>query len=93
MAERAEWTKWTNLKQAQESAHEPRQAVLSLNQGTNTKNSRCDPNFEASYAKQMSVMDGIKLAVKLLAQGIIIAVCGVIFFTIILGAICTLLGL
>ena len=31
VAEGAEWTKWTNLKQAQESAYEPRQAVLSLN--------------------------------------------------------------
>jgi len=39
------------------------------------------------------MMDGIKLALKLLAHGIIVAVCGVIFFTIILGAICTLLGL
>jgi hypothetical protein len=39
------------------------------------------------------MMDGIKLAVKLLAQGIIIAVCGVVFFTIIIGLVCTILGL
>lgn len=52
VAKGIEWTKWANLKQAQESAHEPRQAVLSLNQGTHIKNSRCHSNSEASYAKQ-----------------------------------------
>ena len=48
VAKGTEWAKWANLKQAQESAHESRQAVLSVNQGTHTKNSRCDPNSEAS---------------------------------------------
>jgi len=38
-------------------------------------------------------MNYIKSMVKLFAQGIIFAICGVVFFTIILGAICTLLGL
>jgi len=48
VAEGAEWAKWANIKQAQESAHESRQAVLSLNQGTHIKNSRCHSNSEAS---------------------------------------------
>ena len=39
------------------------------------------------------MMDGIKSALKLLAQGMLFAICGIVFFTIILGAICTLLGL
>lgn len=41
----------------------------------------------------MSVMDGIKLALKLLAQGMLFAICGVVFFTIIIGLVCTILGL
>ena len=39
------------------------------------------------------MMDGIKLALKLLAQGILFALCGIVFFTIIIGLVCTILGL
>ena len=39
------------------------------------------------------MMDGIKLALKLLAQGMLFALCGIVFFTIIIGLVCTILGL
>jgi hypothetical protein len=39
------------------------------------------------------MMDGIKLALKLLTQGILFALCGIVFFTIIIGLVCTILGL
>ena len=48
VAKGTERARWTNLKQAQESTHESRQAVLSVHQGTYIKDSRCDPNSEAS---------------------------------------------
>ena len=47
VAEGTERARWTNLKQAQESADESCQAVLSVNEGTHTENSRCDPYSEA----------------------------------------------
>ena len=49
LAKGTERARWANLKQAQESAHESRQAVLSVNEGTHIKDSRCDPNSEASF--------------------------------------------
>ena len=48
VAEGTERARWTNLKQAQESAHESRQAVLSVNQGTHPQDSRCDSNSPSS---------------------------------------------
>lgn len=39
------------------------------------------------------MMDGIKNIARLLLHGLLFAVCGVAFFYIIIGAICTLLGL
>jgi len=38
-------------------------------------------------------MKYIKSILKILLQGILFAVCGIVFFTIIIGLICTILGL
>ena len=38
-------------------------------------------------------MGYIKSILKMFLQGILFAVCGVVFFTIIIGLICTILGL
>ena len=38
-------------------------------------------------------MEYIKSILKIFLQGILFAVCGVVFFTIVIGLICTILGL
>jgi len=38
-------------------------------------------------------MKYIKSILKIFLQGILFAVCGVVFFTIIIGLVCTILGL
>ena len=38
-------------------------------------------------------MNYIKSMVKLFAQGMLFAICEVVFFTIIIGLVCTILGL
>ena len=93
MAKGIEWIKGTYLKQEEESAYESRQAVLSVNQGTYIKDSRCHSDSEVSFNEDLGMKEHLKSALVMLGYAAIFAVSCIIFFTIIIGFICTIIGI